>query len=107
MLLVRISALLAFVVVTAVRVGPVEQAGGFPRFVVADFPDLAIKTRRTLDHPHSTIETEIVNLKGAWQRREQIFDFPATIPTAHTQKHVAITRCDERRTLELNEEART
>jgi hypothetical protein len=100
MLLVSVSA-------TAVPVGPIEQAGGFPKFVVADFPDLTIKTRRTIDHPNSTIETEIVDLKGAWQRREQILDFPPTIPTAHTQKHVAITRCDDRRILQLNEETRT
>jgi hypothetical protein len=105
--LARISGLLAFVVVTALRVSPVARAGGFPEFVVPDVPDLTIKTRRTIDHPSSTIVTEIVNLKGAWQRREQVFDFPAIIPTAHTQKHVAITRCDERRTLELNEESRT
>ena len=104
MLLVRISSLLVLAAVTAVCA---EQAGGFPRLVVADVPDLTIKTRRTLDRPNSTIETEIVNLKGPWQRREEILDFPATIPNAHTQRHVAITRCDERRTLQLNEEART
>src|SRR5580765_7041120 len=107
MSLIRISALLVFVTVTAVRVGPIEQAGGFPRFVVADVPDLTIKTRRTIDHPNSTIETEIVDLKGAWQRREEVFEFPPTIPNAHTQKHVAITRCDDRHRLELNEESRT
>jgi hypothetical protein len=106
MSLIRISALLVFVMATVVRVGPVEPAGGFPRFVVADFPDLTIKTRRTIDHPDSTVETQIVNLKGAWQRREQILDFPTAIAAAHTVKHVVITRCDERRRLELNEEAR-
>src|SRR5438034_4312763 len=107
MSLTTISVLLVFVSATVVPVGPVEQAGGFPRFVVADSPDLTIKTRRTIDHPNSMIETEIVELKGAWQRREQILDFPATIPTAHTQTHVAITRCDDRRILQLNEETRT
>jgi hypothetical protein len=95
-----------FVTATAVPIGPAGQ-DGFPRFVVADFPDLTIKTRRTIDRSNSTIETEILNLKGAWQRRERILDFPATIPAAHTVKYVAITRCDERRTLELNEDART
>jgi hypothetical protein len=107
MSLTRISVLLVSVTATAVPVGSNEQAGGFPKFVVADFPDLTIKTRRTFDHPNSTIETEIVDLKGAWQRREQILDFPPNIPTAHTHKHVAITRCDDRRILELNEETRT
>jgi hypothetical protein len=101
------SAPLVFVVVTAVGLRPAGQSAGFPTFVVPDVPDLTIKTQRTMDHPNSTIETEIVNLKGAWQRREWTVHFPSTIPGAHTQQHVAITRCDERRIVELNEETRT
>ena len=107
MLRVLISALLVVVAISALRVRPAGHGADSPKFVAPDVPDLTIKTRRTIDHPNSTIETELLNLKGAWQRRTQILDFPPTIPSVRTRRHVAITRCDERRAIDLNEEART
>jgi hypothetical protein len=83
------------------------QTPGFRKFVVPDVPDLTIKTRRTIDLPNSTVETDIVFLKHAWQRRERILQFPATVPATSAPSYITITRCDERRTLELNPEART
>ena len=95
--------------VLAATVPPVCLSGqttAFPKFVVPAVPDVTIKTRRTIDHPNSTVETEILFLKRAWQRRERILQFP---PTANTTvaPYITITRCDDRRTLELNPEART
>ena len=83
------------------------QTTAFPKFVVPAVPDVTIKTRRTIDHPNSTVETEILFLKRAWRRREQILKFPPTVKTRVTPPYITITRCDERRSLELNPEART
>jgi hypothetical protein len=87
--------------------GPAGPAVTAPRFVVPDVPDLTITRRRSFDRQDSTITTEIVRLKGAWQRREWIFDLPPRLQTANRHGEIAITRCDERRTLILNERART
>jgi hypothetical protein len=98
------------IVLAGAAVAPIRSAGqaaDAPRFVVPDVPDLTIKTQRSFDSRNSTITTEIRRLKGAWQRREQIFDFPPTLPAVTRQTQIAITRCDERRTLLLNEHART
>jgi hypothetical protein len=83
------------------------QTTAFPTFVVPDVPDVTIKTRRTIDHPNSTVETEILFLKRAWQRRERILQFPPTVNTRVAPPYITITRCDERRSLRLNPEART
>jgi hypothetical protein len=100
-----LSMMFVLVVIAAASARPAGQATEFPRFVVPNVPDLTIKTRHTSNHPHSTIVTEIVSLHGAWQRHEQVFDFP--FPTAHRDRRVTITRCDERRILHLNESTRT
>jgi len=81
------------------------DAGG-PRFVVPDAPDLTIKTRETIDLPQSTVQTDTRYFKGAWQRRELYLQFPRALPTQRTARHSTITRCDERRILELNDDAR-
>src|SRR5262245_39878214 len=80
-------------------------AGDDPKFVVPNVPDLTIKTRETFDLPQSTVRTDILYFKGAWQRRELSLQFPSALPT-QTAQHATITRCDEQRTLELNHEAR-
>jgi hypothetical protein len=87
------------------------QSPALPTFVVPNAPDLTIKTRRTFDHRNSSATTEIVYLKGARQRRETVVEWPEPVSTivGSGRTHVAtiITQCDERRTLSLNEEART
>jgi hypothetical protein len=80
--------------------------GDYPEFVVPNVPDLTIKTRETVDLPQSTVRTNTLYFKGAWQRRELYLQFPSALPTQRTVRHATITRCDERRTLELNHEAR-
>src|SRR5437867_4100613 len=79
--------------------------GEYPKFVVPNVPDLTIKTRETIDLPQSTVRTNTLYFKGAWQRRELYLQFPSALPTQRTVRHSTITRCDERRTLELNHEA--
>ena len=49
------------------------QQAAAGRFIVPNNPDLKITTRRTIDLPNSTVETEIIHLKGARQRREWIW----------------------------------
>jgi len=83
-----------------------EGGRGFPKFVVPNVPDLTIKTRETIDLPQSTVQTNTLYFKGAWQRRELDLQFPSALPAQRTLRHATITRCDERRTLELNHEAR-
>ena len=80
--------------------------GDQPKFVVPNVPDLTIKTRETIDLPQSTVQTNTLYFKGAWQRRELHLQFPSALPAQRTVRHSTITRCDERRTLELNHEAR-
>jgi hypothetical protein len=100
-----LSMMFVLVAIAAASARPAGQATEFPRFVVPNVPDLTIKTRHTSNHPNSTIVTEIVSLHGAWQRHEQVFDFP--FPTAHRDRRVMITRCDQRQILHLNESTRT
>ena len=80
--------------------------GDYPKFVVPNVPDLTIKTRETFHLPQSTVQTNTLYFKGAWQRRELSLQFPSPLPAERTVRHATITRCDERRTLELNHEAR-
>ena len=77
-----------------------------PRFVVPNAPDLTIKTRETIDLPQSTVQTDTLYFKGAWQRRELYLQFPTALPAQRTVRHSTITRCDERRILQLNDDAR-
>jgi hypothetical protein len=80
--------------------------GESPKFVVPNVPDLTIKTRETIDLPQSTVQTYTLYFKGAWQRRELELQFPSALPAQRTVRQATITRCDERRTLELNHETR-
>lgn len=80
--------------------------GGYTRFVVPNVPDLTIKIRETIDLPQSTVQTNTLYYKGAWHRRELDLQFPSALATQRTVRHSTITRCDERRTLDLNHEAR-
>lgn len=70
-----------------------------PKFVVPDFPDLMIKTRHTTGERHASVDT--LYLKGARQRRETVFEFPA--PT----RFIDITQCDMRRRYTLDEQWKT
>ena len=69
--------------------------GDHPKFVVPNVPDLTIKTRETIDLPQSTVQTNTLYFKGAWQRRELHLQFPSVLPAQRTVRHATITRCDE------------
>ena len=64
---------------------------------IPNFSDLTIKTRRN-DSVDSAVET--LYLKGSKQRREYSRDKP------FRTTFVSISRCDERKRIDLNEEAR-
>ena len=97
----------SFVAFVLAAAGTHAGAGGdAPKFVVPNVPDLTIKTRETLDLPQSTVRTSTLHFKGAWQRRELYLQFPSALPAQWTVRYATITRCDERRTLELNHDAR-
>jgi hypothetical protein len=99
-----VPSLVAFVLAAAgIHAG---ADGNDSKFIVPNVPDLTIKTRETIDLPQSTVQTNTVYFKGAWQRRDLYLRFPSTVPAQRTVHHTAITRCDERRILELNHEAR-
>ena len=94
------------VVAFALAAAGTYAGGGYPRFVVPNVPDLTIKTRETIDRPRSTVQTNTLYFKGAWQRRELELQFSSTLPPQKMVRHATVTRCDERRTLDLNHEAR-
>ena len=87
------------------------QSAALPKAVVPAVPDVAIKTRRTFDQENSSISTTSVYIKGARQRREEIVDWPQQVSartgSKRTNTGTHITQCDERRTVLLNEEAKT
>jgi hypothetical protein len=87
------------------------QSAVLPKVDVPAVPDVRIKTRQTFDRKNSIIFTTIVYLKGARQRREDIVDRPPQVRarsgSQRTRMETQITQCDERRTVLLNEEAKT
>lgn len=83
-----------------------EQTENDPQVRRSNVQDLTIRTRQTIDLPHSTIRTDTLYFKGAWQRRELQLEVRSASTAQRTVRHSTITRCDERRTLELNHEAR-
>jgi hypothetical protein len=87
------------------------QSGAPPKFIVPSVPDVTIKTRRTTDHENASISTTIVYHKGARQRTETIVDWPTQVSARAGSKrtHIgtSIIQCDERRTVMLNDEAKT
>ena len=76
------------------------QSAAPPLLVVPDSPDLLIKTRRTFQGGRTATPTiETLYLKGARQRRESRY--------GQQRASIVISQCDERRILQLNDEART
>jgi hypothetical protein len=71
---------------------------GLPKFIVANLPDLAIKTRRTSGDWLSQVDT--LYLKGARQRYETVVEKRAG---ADAINWAVIRQCDEKRIFNLNE----
>src|SRR5207249_4818858 len=73
-----IPAAIASAFVVTVPLPDAAESTESPRLVVPDVRDVTIKTRRSFDAPGSTVVTDILYLKGPWQRREEILEFPKT-----------------------------
>jgi hypothetical protein len=95
----------ASAVAVAIGVPPHTLSGQTSRLVVPRERDVMIKTRESVAAPGSTVATNIVYLKGAWQRREQLLEFPGRGQSIHAR--VTLARCDERRMIDLNPQERT
>jgi hypothetical protein len=103
----RLAWMPSFVVFVLTAAGLYAEADGdCPKSVVPNVPDLTIRTRQTTDLPQSTVQTNTLYFKGAWQRRDLDLQFPPAVPAPRTVRQSTITRCDDRQTLELNHEAR-
>jgi hypothetical protein len=74
------------------------------QMVVPDAPDLMVKTRRIEAGHEQYALTEVLYLKGARQRRETVGSGGGTSP--RRSGWLAISQCDERRSLELNTTAK-
>jgi hypothetical protein len=84
----------------------VAAGGDDRRTVVPRVPDLKIKTRETYDSARSPVQTFTVYFKGAWERREFSMEFPRTARPPRSVRNSTITRCDDQRIFELNDDAR-
>jgi len=70
----------------------------FPKFVVPNFPDLTVKTRRTQVDGTTLVNT--LYLKGGRQRTEIVYEKPAR---ADAMNWAVIRQCDQKRFFDLNE----
>ena len=94
----------ALLVPIAVAVAPVilAQTLSIPAFVVPTFADLAIKKRHSFGTTSSKGMTEVLYLKGARERREFLYEQPGN----GRSSYATIMQCDQRRSVQLNPEAR-
>ena len=88
----------------ALAVAPVilAQTLSIPAFVVPTFADLTIKKRHSFGSTSSRGTTEVLYLKGARERREFLYEQPGNTGPGH----VTIMQCDQRRSVQLNPEAK-
>jgi len=87
----------------ALAVAPVILAQTLPiPAVVPTFADLMIKKRHSFGSTSSRSTTEVLYLKGARERREFIYEQPGTTGP----RHATVTQCDQRRSVQLNLEAK-
>jgi hypothetical protein len=73
-----------------------------PPFVVPAFADLTIKKRHSFGSTSSRDTTEVLYLKGARERREVLYGQSGITGPGH----VTIMQCDQRRSVQLNPEAK-
>jgi len=88
----------------ALAVAPaiLAQTLSIPAFVVPTFADLTIKTRHSFGTTSSRGTTEVLYLKGARERREFLDEQPGN----RRSNYATIMQCDQRRSVQLNPEAR-
>lgn len=75
------------------------------QWVLPSEPDLMIRTRDSIDRPHSATITKTVFLKGARQRSEQLWEYSDASSTQH-QSTMIISQCDTKRSIQVNPDAR-
>ena len=97
----RTSALLLPIALAAAPVILAETLS-IPPFVVPAFADLTIKKRHSFGSTSSTGTTEVLYLKGARERHEFLYGQPGNTGPGH----VTIMQCDQRRSVQLNSEAK-
>jgi len=85
---------------TALAVLIVAQSLSVPNLAIPDFRDLTIKTRRTYGEMSAAVITEILLLRGARERREQIYQRPGLGEADQTI--ITINQCDKRQVVHLN-----
>ncbi|HXY04073.1 MAG TPA: hypothetical protein VEI49_10880 [Terriglobales bacterium] len=78
-----------------------SASASVPQFAVPDFPDLTIKTRRSIDDRRQS--KEMLYLKGPRQRSVVEIE----LPHSNGSKHITITQCDLRRRYSLDENFKT
>jgi len=78
------------------------QTPSITAIVVPTFTDLTIKKRHSFAGTSSRGTTEVLYLKGARERREFFYGQPGNARPGHA----TIVQCDQRRTVELNPEAK-
>src|SRR5688500_3011968 len=95
----------ALLLPSALVVAPVilAQTLSIPAFVVPTFADLTIKKRHSIGPTSSGGTTEVLYLKGARERREFVY---GQQPGNTAPDYTTITQCDERRSVQLNLEAK-
>jgi hypothetical protein len=71
-------------------------------FVVPTFADLTIKKRHSFSSTSSRGTTEVLYLKGARERHEFFYEQPGKTEPGHA----TIVQCDQRRSVQLNPEAK-
>jgi len=88
----------------ALAVAPaiLAQTLSIPAFIVPTFADLTIKKRQSFGTTSSRSTTEVLYLKGARERREFLYEQPRS----RRLSSATITQCDQRRSVQLNPEAK-
>jgi hypothetical protein len=86
----------------AVALVILAQTLSIPAFAVPTFADLTIKKRHSFGTTSSMGMTEVLYLKGARERREFLYGQPGN----GRSSYATIMQCDQRRSVQLNPEAR-
>jgi len=86
----------------AVAPAILAQTLSIPAFVVPTFADLTIKKQQSFGTTSSRSTTEVLYLKGARARREFLYEQPGS----RRLSYATITQCDQRRSVQLNPEAK-
>jgi len=88
-----------FTAITFLFLLALTASASLPQFLVPNFSDLTVKTRRTTDDQHVT--EEALYLKGPRERRE------SALVGKNLSKSITITQCDQRLRVSMNDKEKT